>query len=105
MVSMRIFMPPAGFVESRSPNLKKRVPVASTIFCVGVYVGWSIPHSYLDRRRTQVIHGNRVANFAPQRISFVLLLLEEVHTSEISRGDRIFPARTSSPKSQSSKSS
>jgi len=44
-MDLRILTLPVGLVASRSPNLKYSVPVASTIFCTGVNVGWSIPHS------------------------------------------------------------
>ena len=74
IVSTRIFTEPAGLVESRSWNEKKSVPERSTICCTGVYVGWSIPHSYDDILTTQATHGTRAATLAPHRISFVLLL-------------------------------
>jgi hypothetical protein len=45
IVSTRIFKEPAGFVESRSWNEKKRVPDRSVVGCTGMWVGGSIPHS------------------------------------------------------------
>src|SRR5207247_2062958 len=61
--------PPEGEIRGERAG-----PEPPSICVTGVYVGWSIPHSYDDILTTQATHGTRAATLAPHRISFVLLL-------------------------------
>jgi len=96
MVSIRILMP-RRLCGIEIAEFKEKSSSGFDDFLRG-RIGWLIHAAFIARKAEDARNPREAGgDFAPRGFIRVLLL-EEVHTSEISRGDRILPARTSSPK-------
>ena len=104
MVSTRMRIDASGRFSSRSRNEKCGFPDISMMSSIVLLINASWPHLKFDSS-TEIRFGCRATNFAAHILWLELAEKVCFQTSEMSSGDRIWPAATSAPNKRSSRSS